>query len=138
MNDYKILENLFENKIDTIDFQNFEESNAIRLNNTKRGTYDNNTLLFNTQTISSKLTDYSNAYVLIDCNALIKYTTGDDKEKVLKQFTLRNSDDVVQNCEISLNNTIISDEKHCDRANLVNFILNNSNSNTFDYRNFKK
>ena len=33
MNDYKILENLFENKIDTIDFQNFEESNVIRLNN---------------------------------------------------------------------------------------------------------
>ena len=26
MNDYKILENLFENKIDMIDFQNFEES----------------------------------------------------------------------------------------------------------------
>ena len=49
MNDYKILENLFENKIDMIDFQNFEESNVIRLNNNNNGTYDNNTLLFNTQ-----------------------------------------------------------------------------------------
>ena len=45
MNDYEILENLFDNKIDTIDFQNFEESNAIRLNNNNRGTYDNNVLL---------------------------------------------------------------------------------------------
>ena len=48
MNDYKILENLFENKIDMIDFQSFEESNVIRLNNNNNGTYDNDTLLFNT------------------------------------------------------------------------------------------
>ena len=35
MNDYVILNNLFENKVDMIDFQNFEESNVIRLNNNK-------------------------------------------------------------------------------------------------------
>ena len=138
MNDYKIIENLFENKNDIIDFQNFEESNVIRLNNNNNGTYDNDTLLFNTQTISSKLIDYSNAYVLMDVSALVRYTADDDEEKILKTFTLRNSDDIVQNCEIKLNNTIISDEKYCDRANLVNFILNNSNTNTFDYRNLKK
>ena len=138
MNDYKILENLFENKIDMIDFQNFEESNVIRLNNNNNGTYDNDTLLFNTQTVSSKLIDYSNAYVLIECSALVRYAANDTEEIVLNQFTLRNSDDIVQNCEIKLNNTIISDEKNCDRANLVNFILNNSDTNTFDYRNLKK
>ena len=138
MNDYKILENLFENKVDTIDFQNFEESNVIRLNNNNNGTYDTNTLLFNTQTVSSKLIDYSNAYVLIDSTALVRYGANDTEAIVLGTFTLRNSDDIVQNYEIKLNNTIISDEKHCDRANLVNFILNNSNSNTFDYKNLKK
>ena len=138
MNDYKILESLFENKIDMIDFQNFEESNVIRLNNNNNGTYDNNTLLFNTQTVSSKLIDYSNAYVLIECSALVRYNANDTEETILGTFTLRNSDDIVQNCEIKLNNTIIRDEKNCDRANLVNFILNNSNSNTFDYRNLKK
>ena len=138
MNDYKILENLFENKIDMIDFQNFEESNVIRLNNNNNGTYDNDTLLFNTQTVSSKLIDYSNAYVLIECSALVRYAANDTEETVLGTFTLRNSDDIVQNCEIKLNNTIISDEKNCDRANLVNFILNNSNTNKFDYRNLKK
>ena len=138
MNDYTIIENLFENKNDIIDFQSFEESDVIRLNNNNNGTYDNNTLLFNTQTVSSKLIDYSNVYVLIECSALIRYAATDDEEKVLKTFTLRNSDDIVLNCEIKLNNTIISDEKHCDRANLVNFILNNSNTNTFDYRNLKK
>ena len=138
MNDYKILENLFENKNDIIDFQSFEESNVIRLNNNNNGTYDNDTLLFNTQTVSSKLIDYSNAYVLIECSALVRFAANDDEKKVLETFTLRNSDDIVQNCEIKLNNTIISDEKNCDRANLVNFILNNSNTNTFDYRNLKK
>ena len=136
MNDYKILENLFDNKIDTIDFQNFEESNVIRLNN--NGTFDNNVLLFNTQTVSSKLIDYSNAYVLIDASCLVRYSENDTEEIVLKQFTSRNSDDIVQNCKISLNNTIISDEKYYDRANLINFIINNSNTNTFDYRNLKK
>ena len=138
MNDYRILENLFENKNDIIDFQSFEESNVIRLNNNNNGVYDNDTLLFNTQTVSSKLIDYSNAYVLIEASALIRYNANDDEETVLGIFTLRNSDDIVQNCEIKLNNTIISDEKDCDRANLVNFILNNSNTNTFDYRNLKK
>ena len=135
MNDYKILENLFENKNDIIDFQSFEKSNVIRLNNNDNGVYDNDTLLFNTQTVSSKLIDYSNAYVLIEASALIRFATNDDEETVLGTFTLRNSDDIVQNCEIKLNNTIISDEKNCNRANLVNFIMNNSNTNTFDYRN---
>ena len=138
MNDYKILENLFENKNDIIDFQSFEESNVIRLNNNNNGTYDNDTLLFNTQTVSSKLIDYSNAYVLMDVSALVRYNANDNEATVLGTFTLRNSDNIVQNCEIKLNNTIISDEKNCDRANLVNFILNNSNTNTFDYRNLKK
>ena len=138
MNDYIILSNLFENKVDMIEFQNFEESNVVRLNNNNRGTYDNNILLFNTQSLSSKLIDYSNAYILVDCSALIRYVANDTEKEVLNSFTLRNSDDIIQNCKITLNNTIISDEKHCDRANLINFILNNSNTNTFDYRNLKK
>ena len=86
MNDYKILENLFENKFDMIDFQNFEESNIIRLNSNNRGIFDNNTLLFNTQTVSSKLIDYSNTYVLIDCSALIRYAENDTEAIVLNQF----------------------------------------------------
>ena len=77
-------------------------------------------------------------YVLIDASCLVRYAANDTEAIVLNQFTLRNSDDIVQNCKISLNNTIISDEKHCDRANLINFIINNSNTNTFDYRNLKK
>ena len=67
MNDYRILENLFENKNDNISFQSFEESNVIRLNNNNNGVYDNDTILFNTQTVSSKLIDYSNAYIIIEC-----------------------------------------------------------------------
>ena len=81
MNDYTIIENLFENKNDIIDFQSFEESNVIRLNNNNNGTYDNDILLFNTQTVSSKLIDYSNSYVLIECSALVRYVADDDEKK---------------------------------------------------------
>ena len=138
MNDYKILENLFENKIDTIDFQNFEESNDIKQNNNNNGDYDTNTIQFNTKILSSRLIDYSNAYVLFEESCLVRYVANDTEKIILETFTLRNTDDIEQNCEISLNDTIISDEKNCDRANLVNFIINNSNINTFDYRNLKK
>ena len=86
MNDYTIIENLFENKNDIIDFQSFEESNVIRLNNNNNGTYDNDTLLFNTQTVSSKLIDYSNVYVLIECSALVRYAADDDDKNSIKNF----------------------------------------------------
>ena len=89
MNDYSIIENLFENKNDIIDFQSFEESNVIRLNNNNNGVYDNDTILFNTQTVSSKLIDYSNAYIIIECSALVRYNVNDDEETVLGTFTLR-------------------------------------------------
>ena len=63
MNDIKILTNLFDNKNDEITFQNFEESNIIKLNNNNKGNFNENKLIFNTQSISSKIIDYSNAYI---------------------------------------------------------------------------
>ena len=65
MNEYKILNELFNNKTDEIFFQNFYESNIIELNNDNKGNYNNNRLIFNTRSISSKLIDYSNAYTVI-------------------------------------------------------------------------
>ena len=56
---YRILNNLFDNKHDEISFQNFEESNIIKLNNNNKGNYNENRLIFNTQSISSKIIDYS-------------------------------------------------------------------------------
>ena len=46
MNDYrKILNNLFDNKNDVIEFQNFEESNIIKLNNNNKGNFNENRLI---------------------------------------------------------------------------------------------
>ena len=48
MNDMQILENLFNNKHDEISFQNFKESDIIKLNNNNKGDYSNQKLIFNT------------------------------------------------------------------------------------------
>ena len=52
--------------------------------------------------------------------------------------TLRNSDDIITNLRIILNNVVISDEIDVDKLNLVTFILHNSNTNKIDYRNLNK
>ena len=60
------------------------------------------------------------------------------KDLVKNTFTLRNSDDIITSIKIMLNYTIVSDEIDIDKANLVNTILHNSNTNEIDYRNLKK
>ena len=132
MNDILILENLFNNKHDEITFQNLEESNIIFLNNNNKGDYSNNKLLFNTLQVSKKMIDYSNAYILFEVKATIPFINGDDTNEnlnVKNSFTLRNSDDIITNLKIILNNVVISDEVDIDKSNLVNFILHNSNTN---------
>ena len=68
MNDYTILENLFKNlkKQDEIHFDLFKESNVIKINNNNG---DNNNfesgILFNTQSIASKMINYKDAYFLL-------------------------------------------------------------------------
>ena len=140
MNDIQILENLFNNKHDEITFQNLEESNIISLNNNNKADYSNNKLLFNTLQISNKMIDYSNAYILFEVKATIPFVNNDnanDNANVKNSFTLRNSDDIITNLRIILNN-VISDEIDVDKLNLVNFILHNSNTNKIDYRNLNK
>ena len=85
--------------------------------------------------------DYTNAYILFEVKATISFVNGDDannNENVKNSFTLRNSDDIKTNLKIILNNVVISDEVDVDKANLINFILNNSNTNKIDYRNLHK
>ena len=141
MDDIRILENLFNNKQDEITFKNLEESNIISLNNNNKGDYSNNKLLFNTLQISKKMIDYSKAYILFEIKATIPFVNGDDANNnanVKNSFTLRNSDDIISNLKILLNNTIISDEIDTDKSNLVNFLLHNSYKNKIDYRNLNK
>ena len=76
--------------------------------------------------------------ILIECTAFVRYVVNDKLPEVLKTLTLRNSGDIITSCKIMLNNVIISDEIDIDKANLINFILNNSNTNITDYRNMMK
>ena len=85
--------------------------------------------------------DYSKAYILFEVKANIPFVNNDNNngnENVKKSFTLRNSNDIITNLKIILNNVVISDEVDIDKANLVNFILHNSNTNKIDYRNLHK
>ena len=85
--------------------------------------------------------DYSNAYIRFEVKAIIPFVNGDDANNntnIKTSFTLRNSDDIITNLRILLNNTVISDEIDVDKSNLVNFILHNSNTDKIDYRNLNK
>ena len=118
-----------------------EESNIIFLNNNNKGNYSNNKLLSNTLQISKKMIDYSKAYILFESKATIPFVNNDKNngnQNVKNSFTLRNSNDIITNLKIILNNIVISDEVDIDKSNLINFILNNSNTNNIDYRNLNE
>ena len=54
MKDYNILENLFKDERDEINFDLFKESNAIKLNNKNENDDFDNGIHFNTASLASK------------------------------------------------------------------------------------
>ena len=85
--------------------------------------------------------DYAKAYILFEVKATIPFVNNDNANEnanVKTSFTLKNSDDVITNLRIILNNVVISDEIDVDKSNLVNFILHTSNKDKVDYRNLNK
>ena len=99
MNDYRKLNNLFDNKYDENAFQNFEESNIIKLNNNNKNNFNEKRLIFNTQSISSKIINYSMAYISFEVKANIPFVN-DTEEIVKNTFTLRTSDDIIENLKL--------------------------------------
>ena len=80
MNDYKTITKLFENNQDEIGFRLFKESNIIKLNhknNNNYDNYDNNQIEFNTQSLASKLINYSNAYIEVVIELEIPFDESD-------------------------------------------------------------
>ena len=139
MNDYKTITRLFENDQDEIGFRLFKESNIIKLNNKNNNNYDNNQIEFNTQSLASKLINYSNAYIEVEIELEVPFDETDQgKKSVPKLIALKNSYEIVKSLKIQLNNVIISNESNIHRSNLVNFILNNSYNSPSSYRNIKK
>ena len=139
MNDYKTITKLFENDQDEIGFRLFKESNIIKLNNKNNNNYDNNQIEFNTQSLASKIINYSNAYIEVEIELEVPFDETDQgKKSVPKLIALKNSYELVKILKIQLNNVIISNESNIHRSNLVNFILNNSYNSPSSYRNIRK
>ena len=73
MNDYLMLNDLFNDKQDSIGFQLFKKSNIIKLNNNNNGDYNSKQIEFDTLNISNKMINYSNAYIELELTISINY-----------------------------------------------------------------
>ena len=137
MDDFRILQNLFEKNNDQIHFDLFKESNIIALNNNNQGNF-NKEIRFNTQSLASQIINYKDAYILLEIQVAVPYQREDQGKKSIPQLLyLKKSYEIVNSLNISLNNVIISNEVNINRSSLVNYILNNSKNDYTDYRNLE-
>ena len=136
MNDYTILENLFKNEQDEIHFELFKESNVIKINNNNN--FDNG-ISFNTQSIASKMINYKDAYVLLHIECEIPFDSTDQgKKSIPKLLYLKKSFEIVKNFKVQLNNVTILNKGNVNRSSLIDFVLDNPQSEPLMYRNIKK
>ena len=133
MEDYTILENLFRNVQDEIHFDLFKESNIFKLNNENKSNDFDNGIHFNKGSLSSKMINYKDSYVLLHIECEIPYDDGDLGKKTIPDVLyLKNSFELINNLEIQLNDVNISNKVNVNRASLLDFVLNNShNESTF-------
>ena len=137
MDDFRILENLFEKHGDQIHFELFKESNIIAHNKNNQGNF-NKEIDFNTQSLASQIINYKYAYILLEIQVAVPYERQDQGKKTVPQLLyIKKSYEIVNSLKISLNNIIISNEANVDRSSLVNYILNNGKDSYADYRNLE-
>ena len=137
MDDFRVLENLFEKNNDQIHFDLFKESNIIAHNNNNQGNF-NKEINFNTQSLASQIINYKDAYILLEIQVAVPYERQDQGKKTIPQLLyLKKSYEIVNSLKISLNNVIISNEVNINRSSLVNYILNNNKNDYTDYRNLE-
>ena len=139
MNDYTILENLIKDEQDEIHFDLFKKSNVIKINNNNGDNNNfNNGINFNTSSISSKMINYKDAYVLLDIECEIPFDETDQgKKSIPKLLYLKKSFEIVKNLKVPLNNVTIFNEGNINRSALIDYVLDNSQSES-SYRNIKK
>ena len=120
--------NLVKSKNEKVENSFYKEVNKLKLN-----PEDNNStsIVFNTQSISSKLIDYTNSYFQFIFD--IKFETADACTK--ENLTLKNSYEMIQELKIELNNKIISNEHNTNYSYIINHILENSKNDDLIYRN---
>ena len=136
MDDYLVLNDLFEKYNDEIGFKLFKKSNTISINNNKDD-FDKH-IIFNTQSLASKMINYKDAYIFLEIQLDIPYDAGDQGKKTIpKVIYIKNSYELIESLKISLNNVIISNVVNVNRSSSVNFILNNGDKDPVDYRNLE-
>ena len=82
MIDFIVLNNLFRNQNDKIDFQLFKEVNVIKLTNNNRDKFVNNTIQINTKDLSSNIINYSNSYIELEIELEVPFEEGDQGKKL--------------------------------------------------------
>ena len=136
MEDYTILENLFREKQYQIHFDLFKEVNIIKLTNQNKNDDFDNGILFNTASISSKMINCKDAYVLLKFECEVRYKDDDvGKKSIPKELYSKDSFEIVKNLKIQLNNVHISNEVNVNRSSLIDFVLKNSHNDSISYRN---
>ena len=80
MDDFRILENLFEKNNDEIHFDLFKASNIIAHNNNNQGNF-NKEINFNTQSFASQIINYKDAYILLEIQVAVPHERGDQGKK---------------------------------------------------------
>ena len=136
MEDYTILENLFRNEQDEIHFDQFKQSNIIKLiNENKTDDFDNG-IHFKKASLASKLINNKDAYILLQIECEVPYDVSDQGKKSIPDILyLKNSFEVIKNLKIQLNNVNISNEVNVNRSSLIDFVLNNSHNESILFRN---
>ena len=98
-----------------------------------------NGISFNTQSIASKMINYKDAYVLLHIECEIPFDeTEQGKKSIPKLLYLKNSFEIVKNLKVQLNNVTILNEGNVNRSSLIDFVLDNPQTESIMYRNIKK
>ena len=96
MDDFRILENLFEKHNDQIHFDLFKESNIIAHNNNNRQNFTRE-INFNTQSLANQITNYKDAYILLEIQVAVPYENNDQGKKTIPELLyIKNSYELVK------------------------------------------
>ena len=125
--EYQQIISLIRSKNEKVENISYKEVNKIKLNPEEN---NSTSIVFNTQSISSKLIDYSNAYIQFQFD--IKFET--DAVCTNANLTLKNSYEMISELKIELNNIIISNEHDTNYSYIINHLLENSKNDNLIYR----
>ena len=125
--EYQQIISLIRSKNEKVENISYKEGNKIKLNPEEN---NSSSIVFNTQSISSELIDYSNAYIQFQFG--IKFETDDVCTKA--NLTLKNTYEMISELKIELNNIIISNEHDTNYSYIINHLLENSKNDNLIYR----